>query len=89
MTAKTQIVSKVLVHECNEAALSVLKEVCTNNNLVGLKVCTGNNTIGLRDATNEINDVMQSNVDLGAVFLSEDKDFNGVSGIELCSKIHR
>lgn len=89
MTAQTQIVSKVLVHECNEAALSVLKDICTHNNLVGLKVCTGNNTIGLRDATNEINDVMQSNVDLGAVFLSEDKDFNGVSGIELCSKIHR
>jgi len=89
MTTETQIVSKVLVHECNEQALTVLKDVCTKNNLIGLKVCTGNNTIGLRDASNEINDVMQSNVDLGAVFLSEEKDLNGVSGIELCIKIHR
>lgn len=88
MTTETQIVSKVLVHECNEDALSVLKEVCTKNNLVGLKVCTGNNSIGLRDASNEIGDVMASNVDLGAVFLSEAPDLNGVSGIELCEKIN-
>jgi hypothetical protein len=89
MTKETQIVSKVLVHECNEAALNVLKDVCTQNNLVGLKVCTGNNTVGLRDASNEIDDVMNSNVDLGAVFLAEEEDHNGVSGLELCEKIHR
>lgn len=88
MTEDTKIVSKVLVHECNEEALSVLKDICTQNNLVGLKVCTGDNKIGLRDATNEINDVMNSNVDLGAVFLAEEKDHNGVSGVELCEKIH-
>ncbi|MCH2157670.1 MAG: chemotaxis protein CheX [Oleiphilaceae bacterium] len=89
MTKETQIVSKVLVHECNDDALSVLKDVCTKHNLIGLKVCTGNNTIGLRDASNEISEVMASNVDLGAVFLSEAKDLNGVSGLELCTKIHR
>ena len=89
MTKETKIVSKVLVHECNESALSVLKEVCTNNNLIGLKVCTGDNTIGLRDASTEIDDVMNSNVDLGAVFLAESKDYNGVSGAALCAKIHR
>ena len=89
MTTDTEIVSKVLVHECNDEALALLKEVCTEHHLVGLKVCTGDNTVGLRDASNEINDVMQSNVDLGAVFLAEEKDYNGVSGIDLCTKIHR
>lgn len=89
MTTETQIVSKVLVHENNEEALALLKDICNDNHLVGLKVSTGNNTIGLRDASNEINEVMQSNVDLGAVFLAEDEDQNGVSGVELCTKIHR
>jgi len=86
---ETKIVSKVLVHECDDSALAVLKDVCTENNLVGLKVSTGNNEIGLKDASNEIDDVMRSNVDLGAVFLAETPDHNDVSGIDLCEKIHR
>ncbi len=89
MSEDTKIVSKVLVHECDEDALTVLKDICTDNNLVGLKVSTGDNTIGLKDASNEIDDVMRSNVDLGAVFLSETPDHNDVSGIDLCEKIHR
>lgn len=89
MSEETKIVSKVLVHECNDEALSILKDVCTQNNLVGLKVSTGNNTIGLKDASNEIDDVMRSNVDLGAVFLSEEPDHNDVSGVDICEKIHR
>jgi len=85
----TQIVSKVLVHECDTQALDLLKTICNDNNLVGLKVCTGDNTVGLKDASNEIDDVLGSNVDLGAVFLSEAPDQNGVSGMTLCDKIRR
>jgi len=88
MSEETQIVSKVLVHECNDDALSVLKNVCTKHSLVGLKVSTGNNTIGLKDASNEIDDVLKSNVDLGAIFLAEDVDKNGVSGTDICLEIH-
>ena len=88
MSDDTQIVSKVLVHESNDDALSVLKEVCTTHKLVGLKVSTGNNTIGIKDASNEIDDVLKSNVDLGAIFLTETPDANGFSGIDLCLKIH-
>ena len=87
MSDDTTIVSKVLVHECNEDALAFLKTICTNHNLVGLKVSTGDNSIGNKDASNEIDDVLKSNVDLGAIFLAEDKDQNGISGIDLCVSI--
>lgn len=89
MTEDRKIVSKVLVHECDEDALNALKDICTEHSLVGLKVSTGNNSIGLKDATNEIDHVLKSNVDLGAIFLSEEPDHNGVSGLDLCSEIHR
>ena len=58
MSDETTIVSKVLVHECNEDALSILKTICTTHNLVGLKVSTGDNSIGIKDASNEIDDVL-------------------------------
>ena len=89
MSETTQIVSKVLVHECNDEALSALKLVCTEHQLVGLKVSTGNNNIGLKDASHEIDDVLNSNVDLGAIFITEEPDPNGFTGLELCLKIHR
>ena len=89
MSDETTIVSKVLVHECNDDALAFLKSICTNHNLVGLKVSTGDNTIGIKDASNEIDDVLKSNVDLGAIFLAEDVDQNGVSGIDLCVNIRK
>jgi len=89
MSEETKIVSKVLVHECDESALSVLKDACSQNNLVGLKVSTGDNSIGLKDITNEIDDVLRSNVDLGAIFLAEAPDHNNISGVDLCIKIHK
>ena len=89
MSVETTIVSKVLVHECDEEALSFLKTVCTQHNLVGLKVSTGDTVIGIKDASNEIDDVLKSNVDLGAIFLAEAPDQNGISGIELCINIRK
>jgi len=89
MSDETTIVSKVLVHECDEAALSFLKTICTKHNLVGLKVSTGDNSIGIKDASNEIDDVLKSNVDLGAIFLAESIDQNGISGIDLCEDIRK
>lgn len=89
MSEEKKIVSKVLVHEQDEQALELLKRVCTQNNLVGLKVSTGAHSIGLKDASNEIDDVLNSNVDLGAVFLSEFPDINDVMGSDICDKIRR
>jgi hypothetical protein len=88
MSEVTKIVSKVLVHECDDRALNFLKDICTANNLVGLKVSTGDNEVGLKDASNEIDDVLRSNVDLGAIFLSEMPDHKGITGLQLCRRIH-
>lgn len=77
MEQSTKIVSKVLVHEFDSTVLDALKKVCTDNNLVGLK-----------DASKDITDILDSNVDLGAIFLSELTDENGLSGLELCKHIY-
>ncbi|ARU57626.1 hypothetical protein OLMES_3599 [Oleiphilus messinensis] len=74
----TKIVSKVLVHEFDATALETIKTVCNQNNLVGLK-----------DTSQNINDILKSNVDLGAIFLYEGLDAKGSSGQELAKLIHR
>jgi len=89
MTESTKIVSKVLIHEFENVALTVLKDVCIQNNLVGLKVTTGDNSVGLKDSSNDINEILISNVELGAIFLTEAPDCNGITGLELCTKIHQ
>ncbi len=89
MSETTKIVSKVLIHEFETVALTVLKDVCIENNLVGLKVSTGDNSVGLKDSSNDIHEILASNVELGAIFLTESEDCNGVSGLDLCVKIHQ
>lgn len=71
----TKIVSKVLVHEFDAGVLATLKQVCTANNLVGLK-----------DASENIDDILKSNIDLGAIFLAETYGENE-SGLGLCQRI--
>ncbi len=88
MSEVTKIVSKVLVHEMDDDALNFLKDVCSENNLVGLRVRTSDQQVGLKDASNEIDDVLRSNVDLGAIFLSEESDGKGITGFQLCKRIH-
>jgi len=89
MSETTKIVSKVLIHEFESIALTVLKNVCLENNLVGLKVTTGEKKIGLIEASNDIHEILASNVELGAIFLTEAEDENGVTGIDLCLSIHK
>ncbi len=89
MSQETKIVSKVLIHEFENIALTLLKDVCIKNNLVGLRVGAGNRSIGLEDVSNEVTDVLSSNLDLGAVFLTEAPDDKGVSGLELAVQINQ
>lgn len=89
MSNDTKIVSKILVHEFEKTSLTLLKDVCLENNLVGLRVNTKDSHIGLEAASNEFNEVLSSNLDLGGVFLTEAADNNGVSGLDLCVEIHR
>jgi len=89
MEVKTKIVSKVLIHEFDDDALSTIKTACLENNLIGLKVSTEKATVGLKDVCADIHDILSSNIDLGAIFISEDEDTNGYSGIELSQRVHK
>ena len=60
MTDQTKIVSKVLVLDTNTSCLEAIKGFCDSNGLVGLKVQPGN-----------VMAVLRSNLDLGAILLSE------------------
>lgn len=60
MTEKTEIFSKVLVREDDEATLSKIKAFCDDNNL-----------IGMRDMSRDILEVVTGNIDLGAIFIGE------------------
>lgn len=77
MEEPTKIVSKVLVHDYSEEALSEIKKICVSNNLVGLK-----------DVSEDINAILESNIDLGAVFLAEESDGHPPGGLELCRMIN-
>lgn len=76
MTEETRIVSKVLVLDTNELCLDAIKVFCDSNGLVGLKVQPGN-----------VMSVLRSNLDLGAILLSETYADNGDRGIQLARKI--
>jgi len=89
MNEQTKIVSKVLVHEFEAVSLTLLKDVCIENNLVGLRVCSGEKSVGIAAVSAEFHEVLRSNLDLGAIFLTEAPDKNGVTGIDLCVSIHR
>lgn len=72
------IASRVLVHDLDQNVLNTLRGFCDANNLIGLKV-----------QHDSLLDVLKTNIDLGAVFLSEEPDETGVRGIELAEHIHQ
>ncbi len=78
MTEKTEIFSKVLVREDDEATLSRIKAFCDDNNL-----------IGMRDMSRDILEVVSGNIDLGAIFISS-SDANGAdSAVGIARKVHQ
>jgi len=72
------IVSKVLVHESCAEALACLKVFCQEQHLVGLK-----------DTKKSIMDIFHGHTDLGAGFLYEGSDIDGVSGLEVGARIRK
>ena len=78
MVENESIVSHVLVYDVSAYALDKIKDFCDKNSL-----------IGLRTQSDSMNDVLESNVHLGAVFLCEDLDETGKSGIEIAVEIHQ
>ncbi len=78
MADSDSIVSHVLVYDVSDYALDRLKQFCSNNSLVGLRAQSSN-----------MEEVLGSHIHLGAVFLSEEPDETGMSGIEIAISIHK
>lgn len=77
MNGEAKIVSKVLVLDSNAECYDRIKAFCDQSNLVGLKVQPDN-----------IMSVLKSNVDLGAILLSENYLDSAHGGITLAHEIH-
>lgn len=77
MNSDTRIVSKVLVYDGNKAALAALKKVCNSNDLIGLKSHSMN-----------IGNILKANLDLGAIFISEQVEGDMCASEEICRHIY-
>ena len=77
MDDHAELISKVLVLDNNRDNLDKIKAFCDNNNLVGLKTHEEN-----------VMAVLKSNVEMGAILLSEDYGGCPMSGIVLAREIH-
>ena len=77
MSEQAKIVSKVLVLDSNTACLDRIKTFCDSNGLVGLKV-----------QPESVMAVLRSNLDLGAILLSEVFADSAQGGTALARKIH-
>lgn len=69
---------KVLVFESNDSHGLIIKNFCESNNLIPLRARPEN-----------LFDVLKSNVDLGAIFLTCERAEGGMSGTEVCKKVHQ
>lgn len=77
MVEKAELISKVLVlDEEPESALRIKA------------FCDGNSLVGLRAQSENVMSVLKSNVDLGAIFLSESYVSHGVDGLSFARQIH-
>jgi len=76
MDDNARLVSKVLVLESNKEYFDRIKSFCDNNNLVGLKAQEDNVMV-----------ILKSNVDLGAILLSENYRGDARGGIALAREI--
>lgn len=77
MEQNQTLVSKVLVLEGEPMVGGVLKVFFLENHLIGLRATASN-----------IFDILESNIDLGAILISEDPIADGVNSLALSKKIH-
>ncbi|NBD19764.1 chemotaxis protein CheX [Aquabacterium fontiphilum] len=77
MVEAAQLVSKVLVLDDDPAATQRIKAFCDDNNLVGVKTQSAS-----------VMSVLRSNVDLGAIFLSETYRNDGEDALAFAREIH-
>ncbi len=72
------IKSKVLIHDVNQWHLDALRGFCESHDLVGL----------VAEDTDCIRDVLDLNIDLGAIFLCDEPDKHGRTGQQVATDIH-
>ena len=72
------IKSKVLIHDVNRWHLDALRGFCESHDLVGL----------VAEDTDCIREVLDLNIDLGAIFLCEESDGHGKTGKQVATEIH-
>lgn len=77
MVDQAELISKVLVLDDDDAAQLKIKHFCDDSKLVGVKATSGN-----------VLSVLRSNVDLGAIFLSETYRVDGDSALAFAEEIH-
>lgn len=73
------IKSKVLIHDVNQWHLDALRGFCESHDLVGL----------VAEDTDCIREVLDLNIDLGAILLCEAEDKHGKSGSLVAADIHK
>lgn len=78
MTEKTEIFSKVLVIEEDEAIIAQIRAFCDDNHL-----------IGMRGLSRDILEVVKGNIDLGAIFLGAVNGITGDSVVAVARKIRQ
>ena len=72
------IKSKVLIHDVNQWHLDALRGFCESHDLVGL----------VAEDTDCIREVLDLNIDLGAIFLCDEPDKHGRTGQQVATEIH-
>ena len=73
-----QIQSKVLVYEVDPDQMDSLRNFLKEHDLVGFRAEKSDGLLG----------ILRENIDLGAIFLCEEADSDGVSGRELAVQLH-
>lgn len=77
-TDKDALVSHVLVYDVSDKVLDKIKDFCVNNSLIGLRAHDSN-----------MQSILDSHIHLGAVFLCEEPDESGVTGIDIATILHK
>ena len=74
----TSVQSKVLVYEVDSGEMNSLREFFKDHDLIGLRAEKSDGLLG----------ILRENIDLGAIFLCEEADYDGVSGMDLAAQLH-
>jgi len=76
--AYNQVESKVLVYEVDPSQMDSLRVFFNGHDIIGLRA----------ESSEGLLRILRENIDLGAIFLCEEPDYKGVTGLDLASQLH-